>query len=53
MGIPAKGPFQTAYIRGVQKTAWQAFRAEALRRGLSQTEALEIMIDKWVKGKDE
>ena len=50
MGIQAAGTHQTVYVRDVPKAAWQAFRAEALRRGLSQAEALEIMIDEWLKG---
>ena len=53
MGLHATGIYQTAYIRKVRTYIWRAFRAEALRRGLSQTEALEIMIDEWVNGKDD
>ena len=52
MGISATGTHQTAYIRDVPKSVWQAFRAEALRRGLTQAEALEIMIAVWLKEKD-
>ena len=44
MGTTATGTHQTAYIRYVRKAVWQAFRAEALRLGLTQAEALEIMI---------
>ena len=52
MGRPAKSKiFQTVYIRDVRISAWQAFRAEALRRGLTQAEALETMISEWVKEK--
>ena len=51
MGTTATGTYQTVYIRHVQKSVWQAFRAEALRRGLSQADALEIMITEWLKEK--
>ena len=52
MGIRAKGNHQTVYIRKVRTSIWRAFRAEALRRGLSQAEALELMIADWTYGKD-
>ena len=50
MGLRATGIYQTAYIRQVRTAIWQAFRAEALRLGLTQAEALEIMIAEWIKG---
>ena len=52
MGTTATGTHQTAYIRYVRKAVWQAFRAEALRLGLTQAEALEIMIAEWLKEED-
>lgn len=52
MGRPANKTRQTAYVRNVRTAIWQAFRAEALRRGLTQAEALEIMITVWLKKED-
>ena len=49
MGRLAKSTQQIAYVRGVSTSAWQSFRAEALRRGLTKAEALEIMIAVWLK----
>ena len=49
MGRPAEKAQQIVYVKGVRTAAWQAFRAEALRRGLSRAEALEIMIAEWLK----
>ena len=49
MGISATGTHQTAQVRDVSKSAWQAFRAKARRRGLTQAEALEVMIAVWLK----
>ena len=53
MGTRAQGILQTAYVRHVRVSVWRAFRAEALRRSLSPSEALEIMIDEWMNGKAE
>ena len=52
MGISATGKHQTVYVKFVQVSVWRAFRAEALRRGLTRAEALEIMIDCWLKELD-
>ena len=53
MGISATGTHQTVYIKHVQVLVWRAFRAEALRRGLTRAEALELMIDFWLTERDE
>ena len=52
MGIPAKDTHQTVYVKEVLTSSWQAFRAEALRRGLGRAEALELMIAEWLKEKE-
>ena len=49
MGMRAKETHQTVYVREVLTSSWQAFRAEALRRGLGRAEALELMIAEWLK----
>ena len=49
MGIQAEGIRQTVYVKEVRTSSWQAFRAEALRLGMSRAEALEIMIAAWIK----
>ena len=52
MGRKVEGEHQGVYVRHVQASAWRAFRAKALSLGLTQTEALEVMIAEWTKEKD-